>query len=335
MTEPVKNLRFVLARRPEGPIRPDDFRAVHETLPALEPGQALVRQVFMSLDPAMRGWMSDNRDSYVPPVEIGETMRSFGVGVIAASRIDELEVGTRVSGRFGWTQHAIVGAEDITPLPVELSLEVAVAVLGLPGATAWYGLFEVGKPKPGETLLVSGAAGSVGSLVGQMAKAEGLRVIGIAGSAEKCTWLVDELGFDDAINYRSDDVAAAVKKLAPDGVDIYFENVGGELLQIALNNMNTNGRLVMCGLISQYNATDTVVGPNLMRMVTKRLTMQGFVMTDHLGRFGEFARKVGTYLQQGSLHYRTDIVVGLEQAPTAINKLFDGTNQGKLIIKVS
>lgn len=334
-TKPIENLRFVLARRPEGPIKADDFRAVRETLPELEPGQALVRQVFMSLDPAMRGWMSDDRDSYIPPVEIEETMRSLGVGIVEASRIDELEVGSKVSGMFGWTQHAIVDAKGLTPLPDELPLEVAVAVLGLPGATAWYGLFEVGKPNKGETILVSGAAGSVGSLVGQMAKAEGLRVIGVAGTAEKCTWLVDELGFDGAINYRTENVAESVKKLAPNGVDIYFENVGGELLQIAIDNMNTRGRLVMCGLISQYNAADAVAGPNLMRMITKRLTMQGFAMTDHLDRFGEFAGKVGAYLQQGSLRYRSDVVKGLEQAPTAINKLFDGTNQGKLIIQVS
>lgn len=335
MTAPTENLRYTLAQRPVGLIKPTDFAAVRETLPDLEPGHALVRQVFMSLDPAMRGWVAENRDSYLPPVEIGETMRSFGVGVVVASRDDGLPVGTKVNGMFGWTENAIVTAKDVTPLPDALSLEVALAVFGLPGATAWYGLFEVGKPKKGETILISGAAGSVGSLVGQMAKAEGLRVIGIAGTQDKCGWLVDDLGFDGAINYRTDDVRDKLRDLAPDGVDIYFENVGGELLQIALDNMNTFGRLVMCGMISQYNATEQVAGPNLSRMITKRLTMQGYVMTDHMHRFGEFAQKVGAYMQQGKLRYRADIVKGLDQAPTAINKLFDGSNRGKLIVQVS
>lgn len=335
MATPIKNMRYTLARRPEGHIKPDDFAAVHETLPDLEPGQVLVRQVFMSLDPAMRGWISDDRDSYAPPVEIGETMRSFGVGVVEASRADELAVGTPVNGMFGWTQYAIVDPREVAALPDDLPLEIALAVFGLPGATAWYGLFEVGKPRKGETILISGAAGSVGSLVGQMAKAEGLRVIGIAGTAEKCAWLVDDLGFDGAINYRTENVRDAVKALVPSGVDIYFENVGGDLLQIALDNMNTYGRIVLCGLISQYNATDAIAGPNLRRVITKRLTIQGFIMTDHRDRFGEFAQKVGAYMQQGKLSYRADIVVGLDQAPVAINKLFDGTNKGKLIIQVS
>lgn len=312
-----------------------NFKAVREPIPKPGPGEILVRQVYMSLDPAMRGWMDANPDSYVPPVELGETMRSMGVGIVEASNSPSLPVGTAISGMFGWTQFAIASEAEVTALPQGTPLELALAVLGLPGATAWYGLFEIGQPKAGETLLVSGAAGSVGSLVGQLAKAEGLRVVGTAGSDEKCRWLTEELGFDGAINYKTQDLATTLKALAPNGVDIHFENVGGPVLQVALDHMNTGGRIVMCGLIAQYNAAGPVPGPDLTRIITKRLRMQGFVMTDHLHRFGEFAESLVAYLQNGKLRYRTHIEHGLESAPTAFLRLFDGSNRGKLMIEVS
>ncbi len=279
--------------------------------------------------------MNDDRDSYMPPVELGETMRSMGVGVVEASAAEGLAVGTAVTGMFGWTEHAVVGADEVTPLPAEVPLELAVAVLGLPGATAWYGLFEIGKPVRGETVLVSGAAGSVGSLVGQLAKAEGLRVVGIAGTADKCRWLVDELGFDGAIDYKKHDISVELDRLAPDGIDIYFENVGGSALQAAIDHMKTNGRVVMCGLISQYNIADPVPGPDLIRVITKRLRIQGFSMADHFDRFGDFANSMAGYVQSGAIKYRTHVEKGLEAAPEALRMLFDGTNRGKLMIEVS
>lgn len=330
-----KNLRFVLERRPVGMFSPEDFRAVREPVPQPGPGQALVKQVLMSLDPAMRGWMDANPDSYIAPVELGATMRSSGAGVVEASNIPGLAVGTAVAGMLGWTEYALVAEQEVTPLPAEVPLELAVAVLGLSAATAWYGLFEIGRPNAGETLLVSGAAGAVGSLVGQLAKAEGLRVIGLAGTADKCKWLVDELGFDGAINYKEQGIAARLARLAPDGIDLCFENVGGAGLQVAIDHMNTRGRVVMCGLISQYNVEGPVAGPDLMRVITKRLRIEGFAMTDHFDRFGEFATKVAAYVQAGKVKYRTHIEQGLEQAPQALAKLFDGSNRGKLMIQVS
>ncbi|MTI18594.1 NADP-dependent oxidoreductase [Rhodobacteraceae bacterium RKSG542] len=332
---PVNNTRILLKQRPFGMIKPEDFEIVEETMPALAAGKARVRVVYLSLDPAMRGWVSADENSYVPPVPLGSTMRGLAVGVIEESNAEGLKRGDWVSGFLGWTKLIDVEPKDVNVVPQVVPMEAYMGILGLAGATAYYGLMEVGEPKAGQTLCVTGAAGSVGSLVGQLAKANGLRVIGIAGSEEKCKWLTEELGFDAALNYKTDDLEAGLRAFAPEGLDLHFENVGGAPLQAALHNMKAHGKLIICGLISNYNATEMPSGPELSAIIKKRLTMQGFVMTDHLDRFGEFFQKLGGYMSKGQLKYRLDIVDGLESAPTAINRLFVGSNTGKLTIRVS
>ncbi|MEM9630963.1 MAG: NADP-dependent oxidoreductase [Pseudomonadota bacterium] len=331
----MKNTRITLAQRPQGMIKTTDFELVKEEVSDPKVGEVLVRQVFMSLDPAMRAWMDDDRDSYIPPVEIGETMRSLGVGVIEQSKHDGFPVGTRVSGFFGWTEYSLSDGSDLTVLPDGVPLEHFIGVLGLPGLTAYHGLMEaLGAPEAGNTVLISGAAGAVGSLVGQIAKAEGMRVIGVTGSDEKRRWLLDELGFDAVVNYKTENIAEKVREYAPNGIDFHFENVGGEILKVALDNINENGKIVLCGLISTYNNVGETTGPDLIRVIKKRVTIKGFVIIDQMHRFNEIFEKLGGYLEKGQLKYRLDIVEGLEQAPAAINKLFDGSNQGKLVIRL-
>ncbi|WP_310621135.1 NADP-dependent oxidoreductase [Flexibacterium corallicola] len=331
----MKNSRILLVKRPVGMIAPTDFEKREETLPELEEGKARVRVTYLSLDPAMRGWMSADENSYVPPIPLGSTMRGLAVGIVEETKTSELNKGDWVAGFLGWTTFADVSAADVNVVPQMVPMDAYMGILGLAGATAYYGLMEVGKPQEGQTICITGAAGSVGSLVGQLAKAHGLRVIGIAGSDEKCKWLTEELGFDAALNYKTDDLEAGIREFAPDGLDLHFENVGGAPLQAALNNMKAHATIIMCGLISTYNATEAPAGPELSAIIKKRLTVQGFVMTDHLHRFGEFFEKLGAYMMKGQLKYRLDVVEGLENAPVAINRLFEGTNTGKLTVKVS
>lgn len=331
----MQNLRILLAQRPVGDIKATDFEKREETLGPLEEGKARIRVVYLSLDPAMRGWMSADENSYVPPIPLGSTMRGIATGIVEQSKTDKLKEGDWVSGFLGWTQYADVQPDEVNVVPQTVPMDAYMGVLGLAGATAYHGYKEILDPQAGQTLCVTGAAGSVGSLVGQMAKADGLRVVGIAGTPEKCRWLTDELGFDAALNYKSDDLDAGLRAFAPEGLDLHFENVGGAPLQAALNNMKAHGKIAVCGLISTYNATSLPAGPELSAMIKKRLTMKGFVMTDHWHRFGEILGKVGEYLGKGQLKYRLDIVEGLENAPVAINRLFDGSNTGKLTIKVS
>ncbi|AZZ91928.1 NADP-dependent oxidoreductase [Hahella sp. KA22] len=323
-----------LVKRPETDITTACFELVELDTPELESGQILIKQTHMSLDPAMRGWMSAATDSYIPPVGLGEVMRSSGVGEVVKSRNDKFPVGAKVAGMFGWREYLVSDGEGVSIMPQELPAEAILSVLALPGVTAYHGLMEVAKPKAGETLLVSGAAGSVGSLVGQIAKAEGLRVIGVAGSQEKCRWLVEELGFDAAINYKTEDLAQAVKEAAPNGIDIYFENTGGPIQHVAMANMNAFGRIVVCGVIADYNAETPAPGPSWTQIVKKRLSIQGFTMPDHMHRFGELSQKVGAYLLAGKIKYRTHELNGLESAIEGINLLFTGANEGKLLVRL-
>jgi NADPH-dependent curcumin reductase CurA len=332
------NRAWHLKSRPVGAIQASDFEWVRTPLPELAEGQLRVRNVYLSLDPAMRGWLID-RPSYVPPVQIGELMRGLAVGVVEQSRHPKFAVGDIVQGMFGWQEYLQCDGAGVTKLPPSpLPLEANLGLFGLAGMTAYFGLTDVGQPKAGETLLVSGAAGSVGSLVGQMGKALGLRVVGIAGGAEKCEWLTQELGFDAAIDYKAagPDLRKQLKAACPQGVDIYFENVGGDILDTALSLMNNFGRVVVCGLISQYNATEAVPGPaNFALVITKRLRIQGFIAPDYGARVKEMVAALSAWHASGQLQYRVDIVPGLESAPTAIGKLFDGSNRGKLIVQVS
>ncbi|WP_432455422.1 NADP-dependent oxidoreductase [Agarivorans sp. QJM3NY_29] len=323
-----------LVKRPSATIEANCFELREHQAQPLQAGEFRVKQTHMSLDPAMRGWMSADTESYIPPVGLGEVMRASGIGEVLESLHPDFPVGAMVMGMFGWTEQTISQGKGVNIIPSGLSAEAVLAVLALPGMTAAQGLLEIAKPKSGETLLVSGAAGSVGSLVGQLAKAEGLRVIGVAGSDEKCRWLVEDLGFDGAINYKIEDVAQRVAALTPAGVDIYFENTGGAIQQAAMDNMNAFGRIVVCGMISDYNATTPSAGPNWMTIIKKRLTIQGFTMPDHLHRAPQLMQQVAGYLQAGQLQYRVHVLEGLVSAIDGINLLFNGENQGKLLVKL-
>ncbi len=330
------NRQWRLKSRPVGLIKPGDFELMPERIPELTEGQFLIRLVYLSLDPAMRGWVID-RPSYVQPVQIGEVMRGLAVGVVEKSNHPKFAAGDKVQGMFGWQEYLVSNGEGVTKLPdSSLPLSANLGLFGIAGLTSYTGLLEVGQPKAGETLLVSGAAGSVGSLVGQIGKIKALRVVGIAGTRKKCDWLVDELGFDVAVNYKDANYKEQLKAACPNGVDIYFENVGGDILNVALSLMNTFGRVVVCGLISQYNATEPVPGPsNFGMVIIKRLKVQGFIASDYALKLKEMITNFTEWYNSGRLKYRVDIVRGLEAAPTAINKLFDGSNQGKLIVQIS
>ncbi len=323
-----------LVKRPERLITPDLFEVVTLETPQLESGQILVKQTHMSLDPAMKGWMTEDRNSYIPPVELGEVMRSSGVAEVVESKHDGFAVGDRVVGMMGWTEYAVSNGQGLQKLPPGVSPEAVLCVLSLPGLTAYQGLMVIGKPQAGETLMVSGAAGSVGSMVGQIAKAEGLRVVGTAGTDEKCRWLEDELGFDKAINYKSDDLARQIKDATPDGVDIYFENTGGAVQHITFNRMNVHGRIVVCGMIADYNAETLSPGPNWINMIRRRLTITGFAMPDHWGDVPAISTKLLEYYQAGQLKYRAHKLSGLESAIEGINLLFTGGNTGKLMVEL-
>ena len=323
-----------LVKRPGLTITPDLFETVVLETPELEDGQILLKQTHMSLDPAMKGWMTEDRNSYIPPVELGEVMRSSGVAEVVESRSDKFAVGDRVQGMIGWTEYAVSAGQGLNKLPPEVPAEAVLCVLSLPGLTAYQGLIEIGKPKAGETLVVSGAAGSVGSMVGQIAKAEGLRVVGTAGTDEKCRWLEEDLGFDKAINYKSDDLAKQLKGATPDGVDIYFENTGGAVQHIAYGRMNAHGRIVVCGMISDYNTDKPSAGPNWMNMIRRRLTMTGFAMPDHWDNIPAMSGKLLAYFQAGQLKYRAHKLHGLESAIEGINLLFTGGNTGKLMVEL-
>mgnify|MGYP001545530346 CR=1 FL=1 len=323
-----------LVKRPDIHITPDLFKTVTLETPELEDGQFLLKQTHMSLDPAMKGWMTADRNSYIPPVELGEVMRSSGVAEVVESRNDGFSVGDRVVGMIGWTEYAVSDGTGLQLLPGDVSAEAVLCVLSLPGLTAYQGLVEIGKPKAGETLVVSGAAGSVGSMVGQIAKAEGLRVVGTAGTDEKCRWLENELGFDKAINYKSDNLAEQIAEATPDGVDLYFENTGGDVQHIVFNCMNVHGRIIVCGMIADYNTDKPSPGPNWINMIRRRLTITGFAMPDHWDNVPAMTQKLLAYYLVGKLKYRAHKLEGLESAIEGINLLFTGGNTGKLMVEL-
>lgn len=329
------SISYTLTARPKSHLGPEHFTRVEKDLSPLEEGKARLRVLYVSLDPAMRGWVSPSTDSYLPPIPLGDTMRSIGVGVVEESKSEAYQKGDWVSGMTGWTTHLDVGPKALSVVPKLVKIEDYLGILGLPGVTAYHGLVTEGHPKAGETLCVTGAAGSVGSLVGQIGKALGLRVIGIAGTREKCDWLVNELGFDAALNYRTDDLHAGLKAFAPDGIDIHFENVGGKPFNAALQNMKAFGRMIFCGFISVYNGETPDEQPDLTAIIRKRLTFKGFVMPDHYDKYPAMAQELGKLMMAGKLKYRLDVVDGLDQAPVAFDKLFDGSNKGKLVVKVS
>ncbi|MFC4249875.1 NADP-dependent oxidoreductase [Sinimarinibacterium flocculans] len=329
------NRQFKLKQRPVGMVKREDFEFAKADVPEPGDGEFLVRIAYLSLDPAMRGWMNEGK-SYVPPVGLGEVMRAGAVGEIVKSNHPKFAVGEHVVGMFGVQDYAVSNGKGVTRVDPKLApLPVYLGTLGMPGMTAYFGLLEIGKAKAGDTVVVSGAAGAVGQVVGQIAKIKGCRVVGIAGGADKCRYVVDELGFDACIDYKNEDVKKGLKQHCPQGVNVYFDNVGGEILDIVLTQLAMHARIVICGAISQYNNTTPVKGPsNYMSLLVNRATMAGMVVFDWADRYGEAAREMGGWLQSGKLKTREDVVEGLETFPETLLKLFKGENTGKLVLKV-
>ena len=323
-----------LVARPQGFVGEDLFEVAETPIPDPAEGQVLIRNAYFSVDPYMRPRMNDVR-SYVAPFTLGEAMTGGAVGRIAASRNARYEEGEWVVHQLGWREWALSDGAAVRRLdPSAAPVSTALGVLGMPGLTAWYGLFVLGEPKEGETVFVSGAAGAVGSAAGQMARIAGCRVVGSAGSPEKLEWL-RELGFDDVFDYREQHPHSALAALAPEGIDVYFDYVGGEHLEAAIGALRTYGRIVACGSISRYNDAAPSPGPrNMFMVVTKRLRIQGFIISDHFDRFGEFAREATAWVHDGRLQYRETIVDGIENAPKAFLGLLRGENIGKMLVKV-
>jgi NADPH-dependent curcumin reductase len=329
------NHQFRLAARPDGMVGPEHFDYVEEPLPELTDGQVLIKTAYISLDPAMRGWMAEGR-SYIPPVQIGEVMRAGTVGEVVESKGQKFAAGDHVTGWLGVQEYAVCDENAVFKVDAgEIPLTTYLGALGMPGLTAYFGLLDVGAPKEGETVVVSGAAGAVGSVVGQIAKIRGCRVVGIAGGPEKCAWLVDELGFDAAIDYKGEDVGEALRKHCPEGVDVYFDNVGGDILDAALARLARGARVVICGAISQYNKMTSMSGPsNYMSLLVNRARMEGFVVMDYMSRAPEAVGEMAGWIAEGKLVAREDVVEGFESFPHALQKLFRGENVGKLVLKV-
>lgn len=330
--------RWVLRRRPAGEIQPGDLELIEEPIRELEHGEVLVRTLYLSLDPTNRIWMSD-QDQYMPPVGIGDTMRGGSLGVVEKSRSDRFRQGDVVNaGLGGWTTHVIANAAFLTPAPQlpGVPLTAYMSVLGATGLTAWFGMCDIGKPQPGETVVVSAAAGAVGSIAGQIAKLKGARVIGIAGGKAKCDWLTGELGFDGAIDYKNEDVGVALDRLCPNGIDVNFENVGGEIMDAVVSRMNNFGRMPLCGMISTYNDDDRPSGPkDFARVLMHRLTIRGFIIIDFLPRAGEAMAELVPWVMEGKLKWKVHVDQGLEGAMDSLQRLFTGAHDGKLLIQVS
>jgi NADPH-dependent curcumin reductase CurA len=330
------NHQFRLAARPVGEPKRNDWTYIEE--PAREPGEqeVLVQALYLSLDPAMRGWMNEGK-SYIPPVQIGEVMRAGGVGRVLSSKHPGFAAGDHVHGTLGVQTYATLNGKQLTKIDPRLApLPTYLGALGMPGMTAYFGLLDVGQPKEGDTVVVSGAAGAVGTVVGQIAKIKGCRAVGIAGGAQKCDYLTRELGFDAAIDYKSEDVKKALRQHCPKGVDVYFDNVGGDILDIALTQLARHARVVICGAISQYNSTTGVKGPaNYLSLLVNRARMQGMIVFDYADRYAEGMREIAGWIAAGKLKTREDVVAGFETFPEALLKLFKGENLGKLVLKVA
>ncbi|MBS0547204.1 MAG: NADP-dependent oxidoreductase [Proteobacteria bacterium] len=336
MTVPKTHRRVVLVRRPPGEPAESDFRVEEVPTPQPRHGEVLVKVAYLSLDPYMRGRMRDAA-SYSAPVGLGEVMTGGIVGEVVASQNDAFKVGDVVEDRLGWQEYAIGGGPSMRKVDASLApISTANGVLGMPGMTAYFGLLEVGKPKPGETIVVSAASGAVGQVVGQIGKIMGCRVVGIAGGARKCGFVKDELGFDACLDYKAEkDLDAALRAACPNGIDIYFDNVGGEISDAVLRNINFFGRVALCGSISQYNAASPPMGPRLLgTFVGKRVTLRGFIVTDFAGLYGPAMRQMGEWIKAGKIKYREDIVQGIDKAPRAFIGLLRGENFGKMLVKM-
>ena len=339
-TSTLSNPQYRLAARPVGMVKASDWTYSAEPVRDIVDGEILVKVLYLSLDPAMRGWMNEGK-SYIRPVAIGEVMRAGGIGEVVASKSPKFAVGDTVSGSIGVQTYWAGAADDkiagfykvdgkAAPLPKYLN------ALGMPGMTAYFGLLEVGLPKAGETVVVSGAAGAVGQTVGQVAKHKGCRVVGIAGGKDKCDFVVNELGFDACIDYKNGSVRDGLKEHCPNGIDVYFDNVGGDILDTVLTRINMKARIVICGAISQYNNTTPVKGPaNYLSLLVNRARMEGIVVFDYADRYHKGVAEMAGWMQAGTFKTREDIVQGLEKFPEALQMLFDGRNFGKLVLQVA
>jgi len=333
------NRQWLLAKRPFGIVTRENFEYQETPIPEPGDGEVLVRNLFLSFDPTQRGWMED-RESYLPPVQLGEPMRAGSIGQVAESNNPEFAPGDLVQTTGCWQDFVVAapgqGVMGLSKVPEGVPPELMLSVLGVTGLTAYFGLLDLGAPKAGETVLVSGAAGATGSVAGQIAKLKGCRVIGIAGGPEKCRWLIEEAGFDDVIDYKKEDVNARIGETCPDKVDIYFDNVGGDILEAALNHINMKARVVLCGGISGYNATEPVPGPvNLMNLVVMRARMEGFIVIDYMDRAGEAIAELMAWIQAGQLVYQVDMQEGFENIPDTLNRLFTGKNLGKQLLRIA
>ncbi len=329
------NRQFLLAQRPQGLPSRETFSYVETSIGEPGPGQILVKNQYLSLDPAMRGWMNDAK-SYIPPVGLGEVMRALGVGQVIASQNPAFAVGDYVNGALGVQDYFLGEPKGFYKVdPSRAPLPLYLSALGMTGMTAYFALLDVGQPKAGETVVISGAAGAVGSIAGQIAKLKGCRVVGIAGGADKCKWLLDELGFDGAIDYKNEDVLAGLKRECPQGVDVYFDNVGGDILDAVLTRLAFKARVVICGAISQYNNKQAVKGPaNYLNLLVHSARMEGMVVMTYAPRFAEAAAQLGDWLASGKLKSKEDLVQGLQTFPQSLLKLFSGENVGKLVLKL-
>ncbi len=337
----LKNRQVRLAARPVGLPKRSDWRYTEEPVQPPAAGGVLVRTLALSLDPAMRGWMNEGK-SYIPPVAIDEVMRAGGIGEVIASDSPAFAVGDQVSGSLGVQAYSLITGEQVKASglfridPHAGTLTQWLNVLGMPGMTAYFGLLDVGMPMPGETVVVSGAAGAVGQTVGQLARIKGCRVVGIAGGPAKCEWVVDELGFDACVDYKAGNLKDGLKAHCAKGVDVYFDNVGGEILDTVLTRINRKARIVICGAISQYNNTTPVKGPaNYLSLLVNRARMEGMVVFDYAARYPAAVAELSGYLKDGRMKSREDVVSGLDSFPEALLKLFDGENFGKLVLEVA
>jgi NADPH-dependent curcumin reductase CurA len=333
MRETTREIR--LASRPEGAPVPENFELAEVPLPEPGDGEVLVRNSYLSVDPYMRGRMRDVK-SYIPPFAVGEVLQGGAVGQVVASNGGNVEVGSWVQSQQGWREHYISDGEGLLPVDPSLApVSTALGVLGMPGLTAYAGLMEFGRPQEGETVFVSAAAGAVGSVVGQLGRIKGCRVVGSAGSPEKVEFLTGELGFDAAIDYKREDLKSALREHCPDGIDIYFDNVGGDHLEAALGRMNRFGRIPVCGMISLYNLDDPPPGPrNMTALMVSRVTMRGFIVTDHFDLYPRFVEEVSGYVRSGGMTYRETVLEGIERTPEAFIGLFGGENLGKMLVRV-
>ncbi|MEH6584579.1 MAG: NADP-dependent oxidoreductase [Halioglobus sp.] len=333
------NRQWLLKRRPQGMVSLEDFEYRETPLPVpdLAAGELLVKNLYLSFDPAMRGWM-DDAPSYLPPVALGEPMRATAIGQVIQSANPDIPVDTLVQGFFGWQEYAISGPTDLipaTPLPEGAPPTMVLSVFGGTSLTAYFGLLHVGQPKAGDTVLVSGAAGATGSVVAQIARIKGCRVIAIAGGEDKCQWLKNDCLVDEVIDYKNQNVEQRLAQLCPDGIDVFFDNVGGSILEAGIEHIAEKGRIVLCGQISAYNDNEPQPGPrNLMHLITRRARMEGFIMIDFMEHIGDATTDLGSWVMEGKIAHREDIQEGFENIPATFFRLFQGKNTGKQLLKL-